>query len=168
MRNDYGFARTTCACKECTLNCQYIPGYLTPLDLERLAPVTEGFESVMTWAREHLLASPGAKVMRDGIVFNIPTLVPARKPDGNTCHWLTYDNKCSIHADAPFGCAMFDCHQLRAEGDLRSSRGLWEIVKDGGSSLYGRVWCELVVEDRVIPCTVEESRRQLRIALGLV
>lgn len=83
----FGFARTECACDECALNCRYIPGYLIPTDLDAIAAHL-GDESVLTFALEHLLASPGTTVMADGQVFQIPTLVPAKQANG-ACHFLT-------------------------------------------------------------------------------
>lgn len=142
-RPEFGFARTVCACEECTRNCRYIPGYLIPDDLkriqERLAPVSDLFH----WAKQYLLASPGAKVMRKGRVFRIPTLVPARQGSG-VCTFLTTEGRCSIHAFAPFGCAFFDAHQDRAESDRRSLCGLRTIMEAWSNfDLYAHVWLML-------------------------
>lgn len=138
-RITFGFARTECACDECALNCRYIPGYLIPTDLDAIAAHL-GYESVLTFALEHLLASPGATVMADGQVFQIPTLVPARQVNG-ACKFLTLENRCAIHAVSPFGCSHFDVHQSKAEADRRSMNGLHAILdvwQTGG--LYARVW----------------------------
>jgi hypothetical protein len=95
---------------------------------------------LLTWVRDCLLASPGALVARGGKVFRIPTLVPARRPDG-ACLFLTDDDRCAIHAVAPFGCAFFDVHQDTAEADERSTAGLRAVLadwlKDGP---YAEVW----------------------------
>ncbi len=104
-RTEFGFARTVCACPDCTLNCQYIPGYLIPADLERIGQYHAPGAEIFDWARGHLLASPGAMVRRGDAVFRIPTLVPARRPDG-ACLFLTADERCAIHVVAPFGCAV--------------------------------------------------------------
>ena len=116
-RITFGFARTECACGECALNCRYIPGYLIPTDLDAMAAHL-GYESVLTFALENLLASPGATVMADGQVFQIPTLVPARQVNG-ACKFLTTESRCAIHAVSPFGCSHFDVHQSKTEADER-------------------------------------------------
>jgi hypothetical protein len=86
-RITFGFPRTECACAECVLNCQYIPGYLIPSDLTAIAAEL-GFDNLLTFALEYLLASPGATVMANGEMFQIPTLVPARQANG-ACQFLT-------------------------------------------------------------------------------
>ena len=37
IRTEFGFERTACACSECAINCRFIPGYLIPADLDRIA-----------------------------------------------------------------------------------------------------------------------------------
>lgn len=141
-RITFGFARTECACEECALNCQFIPGYLIPADLDAMVQHL-GYENVLTFALENLLASPGATVMANGELFQIPTLVPARQANG-ACKFLTADNRCVVHSVSPFGCSHFDVHQSKAEADRRSREGLHAIVnewKRGG--LYARVWAIL-------------------------
>ena len=100
-RTTFGFPRTECACAECTLNCRFVPGYLIPTDLAAMTAHL-GYRSVLTFALENLLASPGATVMADGQVFQIPTLVPARQANG-ACKFLTPENRCAIHVVSPFG-----------------------------------------------------------------
>lgn len=133
-RNEYGYARTSCACANCATNCRFMPGYLIPSDLTRMHPDTA---TVYEWAIANLLASPGAAVLRNGKVFRIPTLVPATKQDGSCIH-LTDNALCVIHPVAPFGCAFFDCkndrYELSAEG-LREVMHSWQI-----NSLYAQVW----------------------------
>jgi Fe-S-cluster containining protein len=142
-RTEFGFSRTVCACQECTLNCQHIPGYLIPADLERIQQYLAPAADIFIWAEQHLLASPGAKVMQQDKVFRIPTLVPARHSNG-TCTFLTTENRCSIHAVAPFGCSFFDAHQSRAESDRRSQRGLQAIMEAWSRlDLYALVWVAL-------------------------
>src|SRR5438067_916759 len=87
-RAEFGFCRTRCDCLECTRSCRHIPGYLIPADLERMDRFLAPDQDLVTWAKRHLLASPGALVMRGGRAFRIPTLVPARRPDG-ACLFLT-------------------------------------------------------------------------------
>jgi hypothetical protein len=127
-RTEFGFRRTVCACHECTLNCRYLPGYLVPTDLERIQLYLSTRQDLLAWARQHLLASPGALVLHKGQVVRIPTLVPARRADG-ACTFLTGDDRCAIHPMAPFGCAFFDAHQPLAEADRRSKWGLQSVLE---------------------------------------
>lgn len=143
-RAEFGFRRTKCACPDCTINCQHIPGYLVPSDVERIARHL-GYTNVGEFAFDNLLASVGATVMSaEGRVFQIPTLVPQRKADGS-CKFLSAEGRCSIHAVSPYGCAMFDAHQSSAEADRRSSRGLQEVARHwsarvGTRSAYAVIW----------------------------
>src|SRR4051812_680890 len=86
-RWEFGHKRTRCDCSECLAPCRYIPGFLIPSDLYRLANSTDSV-TVDIFATAHLLASPGAIVMKDGKKYRIPTLVPARKKD-QSCKFLT-------------------------------------------------------------------------------
>jgi hypothetical protein len=164
-RTEFGFARTICACHECTLNCRHIPGYLIPADLERIHRHHAPNQDMDDWALQHLLASPGAVVLCKGQHARILTLVPARRPDG-ACTFLTDEGRCSIHAVAPFGCSFFDSHQSREESDRRSKRGLQAIVEAwNGNGLYARLWMALAEAGFVAP-TPELARQQLRRALS--
>jgi len=51
MRTEFGSARTACSCANCSINCRFIPGYLIPADLERIAAHV-GAENVMAFAAE--------------------------------------------------------------------------------------------------------------------
>ena len=84
-----------------------IPGSLDVADLERLCPPGR---DLFAWAEEHLVALTDKA---------FPTLVPARGPDGK-CHWL-YNGQCTVHAQAPYGCAFFDAHQSEAKVQRRSA-----------------------------------------------
>ena len=150
-RTEFGFARSVCACTSCTQNCRFIPGYLIPADLPRICKHLAPDQDLFDWSRRHLLASPGAKVMRGGSVFRIPTLVPARRADG-ACRFLTLDNRCSIHSVAPFGCAFFDDHQFPEESDRRSKRGLQAVLEawETGDG-YAQVWTFLAAAGLVAP-----------------
>jgi Fe-S-cluster containining protein len=157
-RITFGFARTECACDECALNCRFIPGYLIPTDLDAIAAHL-GDESVLTFALEHLLASPGATVMADGQVFQIPTLVPARQANG-ACHFLTAENRCAIHTVSPYGCSHVDVHQSKAESDRRSMQGLHAIAREwNAGGLYARVWTILHAMKRDAPSPMEAKER---------
>lgn len=139
VRKEFGFERTVCACGECTINCHFIPGYLIPADLERIA-ARLGYEDLIEFAVNNLLASPGATVLDGGQVRQIPTLVPARRKDG-ACVFLDGQNRCSIHDGSPFGCAFFDVHQSREESDRRSCYGLAQIDRAWREGhLYAQLW----------------------------
>jgi len=127
-RTEFGFTRTECACPVCVNNCRHLPGYLIPADLERISQ-SLGEKSLVGFAFDHLLASPGALVAsRDGRVLRISTLVPRRQESGS-CVFLDERSRCRIHVVSPFGCGMFDCRQSSEEADARSLRGLQEIAR---------------------------------------
>jgi hypothetical protein len=160
-RMEFGFERTICDCDECKLNCRYLPGYLIPADLDRVRFLVAPNQDLFEWARKHLLASPGAKVMSNGRLFRIPTLVPARKAEGG-CIFLTGDGGCGIHAVAPFGCAFFDHYQLRGEADRRSLRGLEAVAATwADGEVYAQVWLALDGAGLKAPAP-ERCRTQLR------
>jgi hypothetical protein len=62
VRSKFGFDRTVCSCAECVKPCRYMPGYLIPADLDRIHKHLAPERDLLTWARAHLLASPGALV----------------------------------------------------------------------------------------------------------
>jgi hypothetical protein len=159
-RTEFGFCRTACACPDCTLNCRHIPGYLIPADLERMHQHLAPHEDLGTWAPRHLLASPGALVLRRGQAARIPTLVPARRP-GGACTFLTDAGRCAIHAVAPFGGALFDAHMPQAEADRRSRRGLQAVLEawDAGGP-YALLWVALAGAGLEAPAP-EVARQQL-------
>ncbi len=152
-RTEFGAARTECACKGCVTNCKFIPGYLIPADLDRLIPPDA---DPVSWACEHLRASPGAAVAKmtpEGPqYFRIPTLVP-RHRDDLSCHWLDPETlRCRVHADAPLGCAFFDCKQSQDEADALSSKGLVEIAKAfAEGERYAFLWTTLDAMGLVSP-----------------
>lgn len=119
VREEFGFRRMVCACRKCSLWCEYVPGALVPSDLDRLIP---SGDDPFDWAKDHLLASPGFRRMDayGRIVVQIPTLVPKRQENG-FCHWLE-DGLCLIHDNSPFGCAFFSqCQQTAEQAELRNS-----------------------------------------------
>ncbi len=120
-RTEFEFKRIECACSACLCNCYGLPGYLIPDDLRRIADYL-GEDDVVRFALDNLLASPGALVVAHGEIFAIPTIVPARRPDG-ACRFLKND-LCSIHAVNPFGCAYFSAEQTKGQSDAISARGL--------------------------------------------
>ncbi|MBL8794108.1 MAG: hypothetical protein JNM56_09390 [Planctomycetia bacterium] len=160
-RSEFGLARTVCDCTDCVLNCRFLPGYLVPADLSRIGEHLAPDEDLLAWSREHLLASPGAQVMRDDRVFRIRTLVPARREDG-ACRFLTAADRCAIHPVAPFGCAFFDTHQTREDSDARSKLGLQAVLEAWQSGdTYAQVWAMLAEAGRVAP-PPEVCRAQMR------
>lgn len=124
--------RTSCACAECAQCCKTQPGSLAPGDFERIA---EHLGSEVE-ARQKLWASPGAKVMNTatGRIFWIRSITP-RYVKGR-CVFLTPDDRCSIHAVAPAGCALFDTHMGAAEGARRSA---WLYHSIAADPSYARI-----------------------------
>jgi hypothetical protein len=164
-RTEFGFERTICACQACTLSCRHIPGYLIPADLDRIHQHLSPHQDLRTWARQLLLASPGALVLDRGQVVRIRTLVPARRPDGG-CAFLTDAGRCAIHAVSPFGCAYFDSHMPQAEADRRSQRGLRAVLEAwNANGPYAWLWLMLAGAGLVAPAP-EVARQQLRRAMN--
>lgn len=132
-REEFGYKRTSCTCGFCVTNCQYMPGFLIPSDLERMRQHVGPELTMEEFARFYLRASPGAKVGKKvpgGMqVFQIPTLVPARDPETNHCKFLK-EGRCSIHAVSPYGCAFFDCKDVNGTADELCAKGLNAVMED--------------------------------------
>lgn len=161
-RTEFGFERTECACKACVLNCEHISGYLIPSDLETIAAYL-GYDDLVAFAVENLLASPGAIVMKADEIFRIPTLVPKRRPSG-VCKFLTAEYRGAIHPVAPYACSMVSCSQSKDEADLRSGYGLHAIAREWATGgLYARIWQMLSEMGLNAPSPVE-ARRRMRLA----
>ncbi len=140
-RTQFGFPRTTCSCSACANNCRNLPGMLIPDDVPRITRHL-GYTDVMEFARENLLASPGAIVLRDNQQERIPPLVPQRGADG-ACRFLKND-LCTIHTVSPYGCAFFSEHEDRAMADRKSILGLVHITRDHQTNgRYSRIWSML-------------------------
>jgi Fe-S-cluster containining protein len=167
QRIEFGFTRTACYCDEDVLNCYFIPGYLIPDDLSRLADHLS-VENVFDLARDYLLASPGPIVgLNTGETFRIPTLVPARRKDGG-CRFLDHNDRCSIHAVAPFACAFADVHLLGEEVDRRSASGLRAIMLDHRTNgIYSQCWMYLFQRQQLAPDVVQQ-RMLMQPALTLI
>jgi Putative zinc- or iron-chelating domain len=160
-RTEFGFCRTQCDCLECTRSCHHIPGYLVPADLERMHQHLAPDQNLHAWAKQQLLASPGALVLRHDQMARIHTVVPARRLDG-ACIFLTESGQCAIHAVSPFGCAFFDSHMRHQEADRRSIRGLQAIIDAwNAGEPYARVWVFLAGNGLVAP-SPEVARQQLK------
>jgi hypothetical protein len=139
-REEFGFRRTTCACRKCSLWCEHLPGYLAPSDLDRLIPPGD---DPFAWAERHLLASPGLQIRTPQFSVSIPSLVPRRQANGH-CHWLE-GGRCAVHENSPFGCAFLSqCGQTNAEGERITNAGrrarAEAFAQDG---LYARLWRHL-------------------------
>jgi hypothetical protein len=173
-RREFGANRIVCDCSVCVNNCRFMPGYLIPADLARLAPTGPDGYVDLDWAREHLRASSGAivakfvdivvygKRVREPRKFRVPTLVPAHRPDFS-CHWLE-GGRCTVHSMAPFGCAFFSCNQPAEEAASLSADGLRDILADfelGGP--YAQIWIVLHDEGLTAP-DVATKRRAMALA----
>jgi hypothetical protein len=157
-RVEFGAVRSECGCATCVANCRFKPGFLIPSDLERLVP--SGADP-FAWARVHLRASVGTKVLQvlgPGLaaIRQIGTLVPAHAgppiPAHGTmalhvedfaCHWLQ-DGRCLVHAAAPFGCAFFSCRDGESDHDELAKAGVAAVMEDAQEpGLYTRLWQDL-------------------------
>ena len=150
-REEYGFRRTVCSCKLCTDPCEHTPGMLAPADILRIMEFL-GYQDVMQFARENLVASQGAVLARitpQGLQpFRVVTIVPARQTNGH-CKFLV-DGKCTIHPVSPYGCSHFDSHQGKREADRRSlavHNHIQQQHRLGGP--YNRLWQMLKAEGQV-------------------
>jgi len=145
IRIEFKTKRTSCSCPDCVENCKHMPGFLVPSDLGRLIPSDVRGLALYDWAEKNLLASPGALVRNtaERRNFRIPTLVPAVKADGSCIH-LTAENLCSIHENAPFGCAFFDCRPTGPRDRELASKGIREVqTHQQPGFLYGMLWRHL-------------------------
>ncbi len=167
QRVEFGFTRTACSCDEDVVNCYFVPGYLIPDDLSRLADHLN-VESIFNLARDYLLASPGPIVgLNTGETFRIPTLVPARRNEGG-CRFLGDNDRCSIHAVAPFACAFADVHLPGEEVDRRSASGLRAIMHDHRTNgIYSQCWMYLFQRQQLAPDVVQQ-RMLMQPALTLI
>lgn len=172
-REAFGEYRTVCDCRACTINCEWIPGYLIPDDLTRLAgrvakvnALTKTDMTFEEWALDNLLASPGALVFKNGVPFRVPTLVPARGEDGHSCKflavntWAAGGKSCQIHEDAPFGCAFFYSHLPEDYVQRLSGKGLESVILDWrANGPYAKLWTFLNRAGRVAPSPAENRER---------
>lgn len=120
------FGRTSCNCKFCSTHCKIMPGMLGVGDFQR---IMDFLHLSVEEADQKFLPSPGAKVLHQGKIRRIGTIVPARKEDGS-CIFLQPDGLCSVHPVSPFGCSHFDSHMGFQESQVRSGEMLWQIDKD--------------------------------------
>jgi hypothetical protein len=161
MRIFAGHFRTICNCDLCAIDCRFIPGYLLPEDLDKIATLL-GYSKSFEFAEKNLLASPGALVIKAGRLCRILTLVPGRGHSG----WCRFfdGSLCTIHSAAPFGCAFFDSHQEQSESNTISAKGLQIIAgiwEDQPFSRYCQIWNELHRRGMRAPAP-EECRDRMR------
>jgi len=137
---------------------------LIPADLNRISEYLGEYD-LTQFSLDKLLASPGAIIFTQSGLVRIRTLVPARRTDG-ACRFLTVEDRCSIHAVAPFSCALFDCKQSREEADALSLRGLMEVARAWQrGDLYAQLWLMLFHAGRIAPSPIE-ARARMRAALA--
>src|SRR4030095_13883309 len=162
-RTELGFERTVCDCKACKINCAFVPGFLLPFDIRRIA-LHRGYSNPVEFALDNLLASSGAIVVDRGPIRPIRTLAPARRQDGG-CLFLDEEHRCRIHSVSPYGCSHFDAHQTNEEADLRSSAGHYQVdLAWKNDNLSRRFWLLLKALGRVAPAPVV-SRARMRAAI---
>lgn len=119
--------RTVCGCDDCRRPCRHVPGALAPHDVAAIA----GQLGLATDSDEFLdlfQASDGAKVVSQGVVFNVPSVVPRLTPSG--CVFLDEEGMCRIHSASPFGCSRFDSHQPADVAMPRVSALIREQMRD--------------------------------------
>ena len=147
VRTEYGFRRTTCPCRACTISCEHLPGSLAPADVERMAAFLE-YTDVERFARENLVTSEGARVTTgDGRVVHLPMLVPATT-DAGQCTFLR-GGLCAIHAVSPYGCAFLDSHMSDRELADRTKPLHEDLLNDQETEgPYSRLWTMLGEENR--------------------
>jgi Fe-S-cluster containining protein len=82
--------------------------------------------------RKLFVASPGSMVKSSsGEVFRVGTICPDYRK--GRCVFLDENDRCKIHAVAPFGCAYFDTHMSAGTGQVRSS---WLAMAQHRSEAY--------------------------------
>lgn len=146
------FERTVCACADDVFNCYLQPGYLGRGDAERIAGALGRTELDPDLFRRGVAVLGNAATGRR---LEVATIVPAKR-DGR-CVFLDANDRCEIHAVAPFGCAYFDVHQTHAEADRRS---LWMLQLIASDDDYRRVAISLAwKETPTRRCLIDEAQQ---------
>lgn len=154
MLENNPFKRTECFCPACRKCCKQGPGYTIPGDIKRISEyVRLPINLVLTFFTQ----GKGADVFwGNGNHLHVNTIVPRTDTDGK-CIFLLGNERCSIHPVAPFGCAFFDMHMPREQGDERSLWGLKQILMDHKYSYRWRKMGER--KDREISAAIQDVRR---------
>jgi hypothetical protein len=134
---------------------------LIPSDLETISSFL-GCDDLVIFAMENLLASIGATALIGNRLTQIPTLVPRRKAAGG-CKFFDDENRCTIHAVNPFGCAFFQSNMNRREADHRSSCGLRAIAREWAiGALYAQIWVRLYSVGLIAPSPISARREMMK------
>lgn len=158
-RTEFGFKRCVATGHDEVLNCRFMPGFLIPADLERMASFC-GWNDTVKWAMEHLLASRGATVVYKGQLRHVGSLVPKRQANGH-CFYL-YGDLCAIHEVSPFGCAFFHTQMTDQEADAVSEAGIMAMMKDREEhGLYSQIWDALNAMRRIAK-PASDCKREMR------
>jgi len=128
--SEHHFTRTKCACDQCKACCKRQPGPLAPGDFERIQKHLSASDEEM---KEKFWASPGCLVRElvTDEVHRIGTITPRYRK--GRCVFLDENDRCEIHAVAPFGCAYFDTHMWEPEA---RRRGQWLALQQRDSAEY--------------------------------
>jgi len=115
--------RTECTCTACVDCCKEQPGALGPRDYHRIQQHLQLDDAAMA---EKFRSSDGALVQDSATnrTFRVRTIVPLYERRAKRCTFLGADDRCTIHAVKPAGCAMFDTHQQKP---VALARSLWLI-----------------------------------------
>jgi len=118
------FEPTTCSCRADRKSCQRQPGHLLPGQLKEIA---DALGLAVEAARRYFWNSPGMVLAnsRTGRTFRVRTITP--RFENGRCVFFK-NERCEVHAVAPFGCRFFDVHMSAAEGQRRSMWGAREIL----------------------------------------
>ena len=138
--------RTECTCKDCVDCCKEQPGALGPRDYRRIQQHLQLEDKAMA---EKFRSSDGALVQDSATnrTFRVRTIVPLYDRRAKRCVFLGADDRCTIHAVKPAGCAMFDTHQKQPEAIARS---LW-LVREQQDVEYQQLRQTLKVSDHYKP-----------------
>lgn len=141
--------RTECACTACTQCCKEQPGPLAPGDLEKIRAHLPHLTTEQFLAQ--FRSSDGALIQLkvDGKVVQRRqrTIVPLYNRHRRACVFLGADDKCTIHAVKPAGCAIFDTHMDKGSAEARS---YWLVMQQADAE-YQETRRSLKVSDHYKP-----------------
>lgn len=138
--------RTECSCAACVQCCKEQPGPLAPGDYERIRDHLQLDDKA---ARDLFRSSEGALVelKETGHQHRRRTIVPVYNRHRRRCTFLGDDDRCTIHAVKPAGCAIFDTHMDQGSSQARS---YWLVVQQGDLA-YQELRRQLKVADHYRP-----------------